>query len=110
MLFGAQGGVIYNIESGQDTPFGIEDNVYVSDHRKFLTARMMSHSFADDSLVRNPASPLIFTDDELQNSFESREDGLYGQEEEHEEVEEAREGKTRTLPKGLLQSKCEFTV
>ena len=38
--------------------------------------------------------------DELQNSFESRENGLYGQEEQHEEVEEAREGKTRTLPKG----------
>ena len=29
MLFGAQGGVIYNIESGHETPFGIEDNVYV---------------------------------------------------------------------------------
>ena len=39
-------------------------------------------------------------DDEHQNSFELRENGLYGQEEEHEEVEEAREGKTRTLPKG----------
>ena len=31
MLFGAQGGVIYNIESGHETPFGIEDNVYVLD-------------------------------------------------------------------------------
>ena len=31
VLFGAQGGVIYNIESGQETPFGIEDNVYVFD-------------------------------------------------------------------------------
>ena len=31
VLFGAQGGVIYNIESGQETPFGIEDNVYVLD-------------------------------------------------------------------------------
>ena len=28
VLFCAQGGVIYNIESGQETPFGIEDNVY----------------------------------------------------------------------------------
>ena len=31
VLFGAQGGVIYNIESGQETPFGIEDNIYVLD-------------------------------------------------------------------------------
>ena len=31
VLFGAQGGVIYNIESGHETPFGIEDNVYVLD-------------------------------------------------------------------------------
>ena len=31
VLFGAQGGVIYNIESGQETPFGIEDIVYVLD-------------------------------------------------------------------------------
>ena len=29
VLFGAQGGVIYKIESGEETPFGIEDNVYV---------------------------------------------------------------------------------
>ena len=31
VLFGAQGGVIYNIESGQETPFGIEDDIYVLD-------------------------------------------------------------------------------
>ena len=75
----------------------------------FLTAGM-SHSFASDSLVRNLVSPLrsLFfgeseeeDDDELQNSCELRENGLYGQEEEREEVEEAREGNTRTLPKGL---------
>ena len=64
----------------------------------------MSHSSADDPLERNPVSPLSSPisgeseeeeeDDELQNSFESSENGLYGQ------VEEAREGKTRTLPKG----------
>ena len=56
-----------NIESGRETPFGIEDNVYVLDlwlpsssHAGFWTARM-SHSSADDSLVRNPVSPK-FTD------------------------------------------------
>ena len=31
VLSGAQGGIIYNIESGQETPFGTEDNVYVLD-------------------------------------------------------------------------------
>ena len=31
VIFGAQGGVIYNLESGQETPFGLEDNVYVLD-------------------------------------------------------------------------------
>ena len=31
VLFSAQGGVIYNNESGEETPFGIEDNVYVLD-------------------------------------------------------------------------------
>ena len=31
VLFGAQGGVIYNIESGEETPFGTEDNVFVLD-------------------------------------------------------------------------------
>ena len=66
----------------------------------------MIHSFADDSLVRNPVTPLKShtsgeseeveeDDDELQNSCELREDRLYGQ-----EVEEAREGMTRILPKG----------
>ena len=83
----------------------------------FLTARM-SHSVADDSLVRNLVSPLSSPmsgeseeedDDELQNSFELRENGLYGQEEEHEEVEEAREGKTRTLPEGPSAEQSEST-
>ena len=66
----------------------------------------MSHSSADNSLVRNPVSSPNSgesdeeeEDDELQTSFEPRENGLYGQEE-LEELEEAREGKTRTLPKG----------
>ena len=31
VLFRAQGGVIYNIESGEETPFGIEDNIKVLD-------------------------------------------------------------------------------
>ena len=31
VLSGAQGGVIYNNESGQETPFGIKDTVYVLD-------------------------------------------------------------------------------
>ena len=31
VLFGAQGGVIQNIETGKETPFGVEDNVYVLD-------------------------------------------------------------------------------
>ena len=31
VLFGAQGGNICNVESGQETPLGIEDNVYVLD-------------------------------------------------------------------------------
>ena len=119
VLFGARGGVIYNVESGQETPFGIEDNVYVLDttepHAGFWTAGM-SHSSADDSLVRNPVSSPISgeseeeeEDGELQTSFEPRENGLYGQEE-LEEVEETREGNTRTLPKGLQQSKYECTA
>ena len=31
VVFGASGGVIQNLESGKETPFGIEDNVYVLD-------------------------------------------------------------------------------
>ena len=31
VLFGAQGGVITNIESGKETHFGVRDNVYVLD-------------------------------------------------------------------------------
>ena len=31
VVFGAQVGVIYDIESGQDTPFGMKDNVNVFD-------------------------------------------------------------------------------
>ena len=80
-------------------------------HERFLTAGM-SHSLADDSLVKNLVSPSSSPMsgeseeeeeevDELQNSVESRENGLYGQEEELEEVEEAREGNTRTT-KGPL--------
>ena len=54
-----------------------------------LTAGM-SHSFADDSHVRNLVSPLRSLslgesqeedDDELQNNCELKENGLYGQEE-----------------------------
>ena len=61
----------------------------------------MSHSSVDDSLVKKPACPLSLPissgseeeeEDELQNCRDLRENGLYGQEEEHEDVEEAREG------------------
>ena len=31
VTFGAHGGVIKNIESGKETSFGVEDNVYVLD-------------------------------------------------------------------------------
>ena len=31
VLFGAQGGITCNIDKRQETPFGIEDNVYVLD-------------------------------------------------------------------------------
>ena len=33
VIFGAQGGVIYNIETGKETPFGVEDNVHVLELR-----------------------------------------------------------------------------
>ena len=81
-------------------------------HEGFLTAGM-SHSSADDSVVRNSVSHLSSPmsgeseeeeeeeDDELQNSVESRDNGLCGQEEEPEELEEARKGTTRTPPKGI---------
>ena len=68
----------------------------------------MSHSSVDDSLVKNPVSPVILPasggseeeeeqedqwddddEDELEDSRDMREDGLFGQEEELEEVEEA---------------------
>ena len=39
-------------------------------------------------------------DDELEESHDMMEEGLFGQEEELEEGEEAREGETRALPKG----------
>ena len=80
----------------------------------------MSHSFFDDSFVKNSVSPVILPasvgseeeeeeqedewddedENELEDSRDMREDGLFGQEEELEEVEEAREGKTRAPPKG----------
>ena len=41
-----------------------------------------------------------YDEDELEESHDMMEDGLFGQEEELEEGEEAREGKTRALPKG----------
>ena len=31
VVFGATGGVILNLETGHETPFGVEDNVYVLD-------------------------------------------------------------------------------
>ena len=49
-------------------------------------------------------------DEELQNRCGVRENGLYGQEEEHEEVEEAREVRREFHPRALQQSKCEPTV
>jgi hypothetical protein len=33
VLFGAQGGIIYNIETGKETPFVVDDNVYVLELR-----------------------------------------------------------------------------
>ena len=84
----------------------------------------MSHSSVEDSLLKNPVSPFIlptsggseekedeledvqedelgnYDEDELEESHDMMEDGLFGQEEELEEGEEAREGKTRALPKG----------
>ena len=84
----------------------------------------LSHSSADDSLLKNPVSPFILPtsggpeekedeledvqedelgnddEDELEESHDMMEDELFGQEEELEEGEEAREGKTRALPKG----------
>ena len=84
----------------------------------------MSHSSVEDSLLKNPVSPFIlptsggseekedelvdvqedelgnYDEDELEESHDLMEDGLFGQEEELEEGEEAREGKTRALPKG----------
>ena len=84
----------------------------------------MSHSSVDDSLLKNLSSPFIlstsggsdekedeledaqedelgsYDGDELEESHDLMEDGLYGHEEVLEEGEEAREGKTRALPKG----------
>ena len=84
----------------------------------------MSHSSVDDSLLKNPVSPFILPtsggseeeedeledvqedelgnddEDELEESHDMMEDGLFGQVEELGEGEEAREGKTRALPKG----------
>ena len=82
----------------------------------------MRHSSVDESLVKNPVCPLYLPtpggfeeekdeqedeqedepedeyEDELEDSRYMREDGLYGQEGEFEEVEEAREVKTRASP------------
>lgn len=33
VLFGAQGGIIYNIETGKETPFGLDNDVYVLELR-----------------------------------------------------------------------------
>ena len=41
-----------------------------------------------------------YDEDELEESHDMMEEGLFGQEEVLEEGEEAREGKTRALPKG----------
>ena len=77
----------------------------------------MSHSSVADSRVKNLVSPFYppapggfeeeedeqedDQEDEDEEELEDRrEDGLFGQEEEFEEVEEAREGKTRAPPKG----------
>ena len=88
----------------------------------FWTAGM-SHSSVEDSLLKNPVSPFIlptsggseekqdeleyvqedelgnYDEDELEESHDMMENGLFGQEEELEEGEEAREGKTSS-PKG----------
>ena len=73
----------------------------------FKTAGV-SHSSADHSLGRNPVCPFSSPfsggseeeeDDELENCRDLREDGLYGQEEEHEDVDKARGGQTRAPPK-----------
>ena len=92
-------------------------------HAGFWTAGM-SHSSVDGSLVKNPVrsfyppAPGGFEEEEDEQEDDqedepededeeeledSREDGLFGQEEEFEEVEEARVGKTRALPKGLSE-------
>ena len=89
----------------------------------------MSDSSVEDSLLKNPVSPFILPssggseeeledvqeddlgncdEDELEESHDLVEDGLFGQEEELEEGEEAREGKTRTPQRALQQSKCEY--
>ena len=51
VLFGAQGGVIYNIEGGHETPFGIEDNVCVLDLWLPPSATRVFFGGRDDSLV-----------------------------------------------------------
>ena len=65
LLAGEQSAVWYSIESGHETPFGIEDNVYFLDFllhpsskRLFWTAGM-GHSSVDDSLVKNLLSPFV---------------------------------------------------
>ena len=127
VIFGAQDGVIYNIESGHEPPFWCREQCLrlrlvatTEPYAGFWTAGM-SHSSVDDSLVKNLVSPFYLPtlggfeeeedrqegdwqdepeDEDEEEVEDSREDGLFGQEEEIEEVEEAREGKTRALPKG----------
>ena len=69
-----------NIESGHETPFGIEDNVYVLDlwlppspTRGFWTAGM-SHSSVEDSLFKNPVSP--FRSADIRRFLRKKEDEL----------------------------------
>ena len=85
VLFTAQGGITFNIENGQETPFGIEDNicpVVITELLSELWTAGMSHSSVDDS--------------ERQTCRDERgERELHGQEEEHEDVKETREGQTR---------------
>ena len=91
VVFGAKGGVICNIESGQETPFGNEGQciclglVAISErHEGFLMARI-GHSNADNSLVSNPVGRLILptsggsevedeSDDEDADELEDRRD------------------------------------
>ena len=89
----------------------------------------MIHSSVDVSLVKNPVSTFILptsggseeeedeledelgndVEDELEESHDMMEDGLFGQDEELEEGEEAREGETKALPKGPSAEQMRIT-